>query len=482
MNEDRDLSLIEGLRGSPESECVEFKENLSNPQDIGKYISAIANAAALAKETYGYLIWGVRDGDHAVVGTKFDPARPVHRQPLAMWLAQRVRPGSAFDFRTVEHSRGRLVLLEIPAATSNPITFDRIAYIRINSATPRLADHPDRERALWKILQSTSWEEGIAMQSIVADKVLALLDHASYFDLTNQPFPDNRAGILDGLSQDAIIVADIGDRWNITNLGAILFAKSLRDFGAEIARKAVRFASYDGSGRYDRVTNRKEGVHGYATGLSNFVAYINDLLPTNEHIGQTFRTEERMYPEVAIRELVANALIHQDMTITGAGPTVELFRDRIEITNPGKPLIDPNRFIDASPRSYNGRISTLMRRMGICEEMGTGIDKAVTEIELFQSPPPDFRVESEATRVVLFAPRKFADMTREERIRACYQHAVLRYVSRTRMKNNTLRERFGLGIQNTSKVSHVIRAALNAGLIRLADSAQPKSGYVPIWA
>ena len=482
MSEDHDVSLIDDLRGSPESECVEFKVNMSNPPDIGKYISAIANVAAMTGEKRGYLIWGIRNSDHAVIGTRFDPAQQVQNQPLVMWLAQRIQPDSAFAFRTVEHPQGHLVLLEIPAAATNPITFDRIAYIRINSSTPPLLDHPDRERVLWRILQGTRWEEGFAVQSVVADKTLALIDYARYFELMKLPFPDNRTGILERLSQDGIIVADAGDRWNVTNLGAILFAKSLDAFGPPLSHKAVRFAVYDGKGRYDQVTHRREEQRGYAVGFNDLVTYINEILPARENIGQVFRTEMPSFPRLAVRELVANALIHQNMTITGAGPTIEVFHDRIEITNSGKPLISSDRFIDAPPQSYNKAISTFMRRMKICEELGTGIDKAVKEIERSQSPPPDFREEGEATRVLLYAPRKFADLTREERIRACYQHTVLRYVSGNRMKNNTLRERFGLAAQQTVKVSQVIRAALDAELIRLANPAHPRAGYVPIWA
>ncbi len=170
------------------------------------------------------------------------------------------------------------------------------------------------------------------------------------------------------------------------------------------------------------------------------------------------------------------------MTITGAGPLIELFKDRMEITNPGVPLINPDRFIDAAPRSRNETLASLMRRLGICEEQGTGIDKVVTFVELFQLPPPDFRVEESATRVVLFAPRRFAEMSADERVRACYQHAVLKYVSGDRMKNSTLRERLGIEDRNAAQVSQVIRQALERGLIRPADPDRKQAAYVPHWA
>lgn len=230
------------------------------------------------------------------------------------------------------------------------------------------------------------------------------------------------------------------------------------------------------------VIHRPDGHRGYASGFEGLVGYIDGLLPRNEHIDKAFRKETPLFPSITIRELVANALIHQDMTITGAGPLIELFKDRLEITNPGVPLINPDRFIDSAPRSRNEALASLMRRMRICEEQGTGIDKVVATVELFQLPPPDFRVESSATRILLYSPRRFAEMTADERIRACYQHAVLKFVSGARMKNSTLREQFGIEEKNSAQVSHVIRQALDKNLIRSADPGKPQSAYVPFWA
>lgn len=221
---------------------------------------------------------------------------------------------------------------------------------------------------------------------------------------------------------------------------------------------------------------------GYAIGFQRLIDMIVTLLPHNEHIGSALRTQTQAFPGAAIRELVANALIHQDFTITGTGPLIELFPSRFEVTNPGTPLISVERFIDFPPRSRNEALASLMRRMGVCEEQGIGIDKVVESIEHFQLPPPDFRAEQQATRVVLFASRPFAEMTRDERIRACYQHTVLLYVNGKVMRNASLRERLGIESRNSAQASQIIRAALDRGLIRPADAGHPKSGYVPAWA
>lgn len=483
----RQIALIDDLRSLPaEANYVEFKENNAHAKTIGQLISALSNSARLADQHFGYVVWGIRDGDHAAVGTSFEPSSAKHKnQPLEFWLSQNLQPAIAFAFKSIEYHGHRLVLLEIPAAATGPVEFDRIAFVRIGSATPRLADYPERQKLLWSKLQPYAWETGVAAQFLTGDDVLARLDHTSYFELTEQALPDNREGIFERLKADRLIEPDVGGKWNITNLGAILFAKQLADFSPSIARKAVRFVAYEGSSRASKVTHRRDGQKGYACGFAGLVDYIDGLLPSNEHIGKAFREEEPLYPSLAIRELVANALIHQDMTVTGAGPLIELFKDRLEITNPGEPLVSPDRFLDSPPRSRNEALASLMRRMRLCEEQGTGIDKVLASAELHQLPPPDFQnvVVPSAVRATLFAPRRFADMTQEERVRACYQHAALKFVSGgERMTNSSLRERFGIAERNASQASAVIRLALEDGQIRPADPEHPRAGYVPHWA
>lgn len=479
---ERTRKLIDDLRARPaETAWIEFKENNADAPLIGKLISALSNAARLVDEPFAYLIWGIRDDGHTIVGTDFEPAdRREQGQPLEIWLATRLQPSVAFQFQTLEHQGCRLVLLSIPAAPTSPVEFDRTAFIRVGPATPRLADHPERLRELWAKLQPFAWEAGVAAQYLTGDEVLARLDYADYFDLTLQPLPDNREGIFVKLAADRLIQKDVGEHWNITNLGAVLFAKRLDDFGTSIARKGVRFVAYDGHGRAETVTHRQDGRRGYATGFQGLVDYIDGLLPRNEHIGSAFREERPLYPAIALRELIANALIHQDMTVTGAGPLIELFADRMEITNPGVPLVAPDRFLDSPPRSRNEALASLMRRMRLCEEQGTGIDKVITAVELHQLPPPDFRTEGQAVRVAFFAPRGFAQMSPEERLRACLQHAALKHESGQRMTNASLRDRLGIG--HASQASVIIRQALDAGLIRPADRDHPRSGYVPTWA
>ena len=181
---------------------------------------------------------------------------------------------------------------------------------------------------------------------------------------------------------------------------------------------------------------------------------------------------------------MANALIHQDFFVTGAGPTVEIFDDRIEITNPGEPLVDTQRFVDTPPRSRNEAVASLMRRFRICEERGSGIDKVVFQVELFQLPAPLFERPEGFTRTVLFAHKPLSAMGKPDRIRACYLHACLCYVMRQPMTNASLRERFGIASTNKAMASRLLREALGAGMIRLVNEevGHKSRSYVPFWA
>jgi ATP-dependent DNA helicase RecG len=466
-----------------ETEWVEFKENKAEPQDIGEYLSALANGAALSGKALAYLVWGVTDENHDIVGTRFVPAATkVGNEELESWLLRLLTPRIHFRFFDVDLDGKKVILLEIERAARQPVQFQGQEFIRVGTYKKKLKDFPEKERTLWRIFESAPFEEGIALQQVDDDGVLKAIDYPSYFELLGRPLPDGKQGILAALEEDDLIHHCDAGGWNITNLGAVLFAKRLNDF-AGLGRKVVRVIVYQDN---DRIQTIKEqvGSRGYGSGFEGLVAFINELVPSNEVIGQALRKTVPMYPELAIRELVANALIHQDFSVTGASPMVEIFADRIEITNPGEPLVAADRFLDTPPRSRNESLASLMRRMGVCEERGSGVDKVVFQTELFQLPAPLFEVTGESTRAVLFAHRPLTKMDKDDRVRACYLHACLKYVSRGCLTNTSLRERFGIDPQNSATASRLIKEAVEAHAIAPVDedAAKKLMKYVPWWA
>ncbi len=476
--------LVNELRKLPrETAWVEFKENMASPEEVGEYLSALSNSAALNGKASAYLIWGIEDAAHNVVGTAFRPGvSKKGNENLENWLLRQLSPRLHFRFYEFQVEGRPLVLLEIPRATGKPTQFAGVELIRVGSYRQKLKDYPDLERELWRIFETTPFEELKAVERVDTTEVLKLLDYPSYFDLLSQPLPANRDKILEALAEDRLIVGNQAGGWDVTNLGAILFAKDLDAFKG-LSRKAIRVIVYEGKGRLKTV-REQDGRKGYASGFEGLIDFVNALLPRNEVVGKALRKEVRMYPEPAIRELVANALIHQDFSITGTGPMVEIFSDRMEITNPGLPLVKTERFLDTPPRSRNEALASLMRRAGICEERGSGVDKVVFETELYQLPAPIFETPEGNTRAVLFAHKVLNDMDRADRVRACYLHACLRYVERNPMTNSSLRERFGIEEKNSAIASRIIRDAIEDGRVKPFDPQQGKkyAKYLPFWA
>lgn len=478
------VSLVRELCKLPrETEWTEFKVNNVEPQEIGELVSALANSAALTGKAFAYLVWGVANDDHSIVGTRFAPrAAKVGNEELENWLLRLLTPKIHFRFFEVSVDGQPVVLLEIERAFRHPVQFQGLELIRVGSYKKKLKDFPEKERALWRIFDRTPFEEGIAAERVPEDEVLRLLDYPGYFDLLRIPLPENREGILKALAEDGLIRSCEAGGWNVTSLGAILFAKRLEEFRS-LRRKAMRVIQYRGTSRVETV-KEQIGAKGYACAFEGMISFVNGLLPSNEVIEQALRKTVPRFPELAVRELVANALIHQDFFATGVGPMVEIFDDRVEITNPGAPLVDTERFVDTPPKSRNESLASLMRRIGICEERGSGWDKVVFQTELYQLPAPLAEATAEHTRVVLFAPRPLSRMDKADRIRAVYLHACLRYVSREYLTNSSVRQRFGIEAQNIAAASRLIREAVEAASIVPYDAyAAPKlMRYLPVWA
>jgi len=483
MSEKELHKIIERLLKLPkECEWAEFKKNFKSEEEIGKYISALSNGACLQNEPFGYLAFGIDDKSQQVSGTTFRPKlHKVGNEEFENWLLQRTSPRvEVLLFETIY--QGKLIsLFQIQAANGQPTCFSHADYIRVGSITRSLKDFPEKEKKIWTKCPKQTFEKFISLSVESSADVVAMLDTQCYFDLLKIPYPSTREAVIEKFVGEKFVKKNQSG-FAITNLGALLFAKNIQNFNA-VKRKAVRVIQYAGKNKLKTI-KEYEGKFGYAVGFERMIKYINDLLPTNEIVGQALRDSVSMYPEIAVRELVANAIIHQDFEQSGTGPMVEIFSDRIEISNPGLPLITPNRFIDEC-QSRNEDLAGIMRRFRICEERGSGIDKVVFHIELYQLPAYDIQVQEKHTKVILYAYQKFGDMDKQDRIRACYQHACLKYVMNEKMSNTSLRERFKIADENAAMVSRIIKDTYEAGLIKEEDpesTSRKFVKYIPIWA
>ncbi len=455
---------------------LDWKVNLSEKSKrLSEHLSAFANY-----DGGGFIVFGVDNGK--IIGVNNDDCTKIIRT-IGNIARQNLSPPIIIDHIIEEYQNKKLIFIKIEQSKNRPVhlrngsVYD--SFIRSAGQTRKM--EKSEITSLISKSQGIDFEDGIAETNLSGKDILKKIDFVSYFDLCEKPLPDDNNSILDVLCAEKIIRQN-GNYFDITNLGAILLAKDIEIFN-NLRRKAIRIILYKDK---DRLETIKEWVFkgGYASGFNSLIEMINNLLPTNEVIRSALRKELKMYPKIAIRELVANALIHQDFFITGTGPLIEIFSERIEITNPGKTLIKPLRLLDYPPQSRNEKIAAIMRRFNICEERGSGIDKVVAQAEIFQLPAPDFILSENHFKATLFAHKKLSKMTKIDKIRACYQHCCLKYVSGERMNNASLRERFKINAGNYPIASNIIADTISEKLIKQFDpnsNSRRYASYIPFW-
>lgn len=456
---------------------IDWKSGLSDKNErIAQHISAFANHSQ-----GGYLAFGIdNDGrpkplDKTEMDTIVQKMGNIARNNLAQPVG--------IEHTVVDYKGNAVLFIHIPEHTDKPVHLRSSdifeSYKRSAGQTVKLSRHEVKQ--LISISTGFDFESQIAMQNVSDDDVMKLLDYDSYFTLQEKRLPDTKLSILQTLANDDLI-KKVQNGWDVLNLGAILFSKDVKNF-RDLKRKAVRVIVYKETSRINAL-KEQEGGRGYASGFEGLVNYLMDQLPSNEVIENALRKKVKVFPEKAIREFVANALIHQDFAVTGSGVMIEIFTDRIEITNPGVPLVDTNRFIDTAPKSRNENLASLMRRLNICEERGSGIDRAIESIEIYQLPAPKFIRGDDYTRVIMYAPTPLTRMNNEDRIRACYQHTCLQYVNNQQVNNQSVRRRFNIAKNNVSFASKIIAETLDSGLIKPSDPenvSKKFASYVPFW-
>lgn len=457
---------------------IDWKVDISeNGEKVARHLSAFSNYSG-----GGFLVFGISNNGE-IVGLGKNECDEIVKK-LGNIARDGVETAINIDHAVYDLEGKGVLFVFIGEAQAKPIhtrrgtIFD--AYTRSAGQTRKMT----RQEVSLAISssQNLTFETKLASETMSPIDILSRLDFTAYFDLVQKSLPSSPESILDALASERMVKRVEGG-YCITNLGALLFAKNLEEF-KELTRHSPRIVVYDGKSRIKRL-KEINGNKGYASGFVNLIESINNLLPANEIIGEALREDVRVYPEIAIRELVANALIHQDFDVIGSGPTIEVFEDRIEIRNPGKPLIQTERFVDYPPRSRNEGIASLMRRLRICEELGTGIDKVVFQCEVFQLPAPSFVVKDDHLIATLYTPRPLTKMAKEDRVRACYLHACLRCASSGESTTNeSVRRRFGITDRNYPIASKIINETLQAGLIIPKDpknKSRKHAKYLPYW-
>jgi len=483
MDKNLDILVKELCKLPKEVGWVEFKHNNCEPKMIGEDISALANTATLKDRDNAYMIWGVNDDTHEIIGTKVRlPLESKGQQELENWLRYMLSKNADFEFLDTEVDGKHVEIIKIHKALSEPVAFEKIDYIRSGSYTKKLHEFPVMRAQLWDKLRNSQFEDVNSKEDLRFADIARMLSVETYFSLLNIPQPVDEKEVIHYLTEDGVVAKLDNGLFAITNLGAILFAKDLNEF-PRLGRKAMRVVQYQGANRLF-IQKEETFISGYAVDFENIVRYVNALLPSREDANAVKLTTKSKFPLPSVREAIANSLIHQDLYITGAGPVIEVFDNRVEVTNPGTPLVDILRIIDNPPKSRNEKLASLMRRMKMCEELGRGWDRMVLACEMQYLPAPRIEIFQESTKVTLFAEMEYTNIPMDDKLWSCYLHACLMYIQGDALTNGTLRNRFGLKESSAGSISRLIKEAVEQKRIKAIDpeTAKRYMRYVPIWA
>ena len=304
---------------------LDWKEKLSsNKNKLKEHLIAMANLPG-----GGFLVFGIRNEDAEIVGVTEEETMKIIDQ-LGSIGRDAIEPPLRIDHRITTYNDKILLFAYVMESSVKPAhlrgkTIEN-SFIR-SGGTTRQASRSEIGSLLLHS-KTPQFEELRCSNLLTANEVFEKLDYQKIAELLGIRLSNNTFEILEWMSREKIIDAVDEDGYYVTNFGALAAAKDLNHFDS-LSRKAIRVVKYSGK---NKTKTEKEwtGTKGYAVRFKELIEFILDRLPSSEIIEKALRTTTSIYPEIAIRELVANALIHQDFTIRGTSPMIEIFEDRIE--------------------------------------------------------------------------------------------------------------------------------------------------------
>lgn len=447
---------------------IDWKGGLSSKTDrLAQHICAFANLSG-----GGFLVFGISDDaefeelDKATIEETTKKLGNIAKNNLA-WSIQ-------LEHAVLEYEGHALLFIRIPEQQNKPVYLRGRdiyeAYIRSAGHTVKMSREQVHE--MLALSHGLTFEKRVARSAVMDETVLELLDYEKLYELIDKRIPQDKSRIMDQMCEFGMIERK-DDRYDILNLGAILFARKLKDFGLE--NKEVIVRKYSGTNNLVMELEHKMSV-GYAVGFEDMVDTVMRF--TSKEKIEVRREAVPTYPRVAVREFAANLMVHQDFGITGMPITIEVFTNRLVMTNPGACLNDVNRLIDLPPHSRNEGMAQLMLQLDMCERRGSGYDRAVAAIEEMLLPAYKVQSGDDYTRVFMFPMKALKDMTKEEKVIACYQHACLLYENNLNLTNQAVRERFGLDKNKSSVASRIIADTVERGLLKVSDEQNTSTKYV----
>ena len=461
--------LDELISNGKEHEQLEFKEarDQLDSRSLFKYCAAIANVLG------GKLILGVsRNRPRKVTGTK------AFTNPKDTQIKIFKELEIDVEIDEILHPDGRVIVFNIPSRTKGDLV--RYKGLFLTRRGEEMVEMPSSEIKKIFAENKGDWVNEVVASNLKIQEVIQKLDTVKYYELQKLPYPSKNSEVIKRLVNDRLITK-ANSTYSILKLGAILLARNLEEFPT-LGYIAPRIIKYEDASTINAISDRTV-EEGYAVSFNANVDYIKDIIPQKEVYKGAIREQDRLVTPLMIREILSNALIHRDYNIAGVRPMVEIHPNRVEISNPGLPDTEFNRFIDSST-TRNERLMKFMRKLNLSEEKSSGIDKVLKDIELNLLPPLQYQQGTNYTRIIMYGQKSFNDMSNLEKIYACYQHCCLQHLDEKKMTNQSLRSRFGITKNKTDVISRIIKNTLDEGLIKkdVDEKSKKYYKYLPYWA
>lgn len=389
----RDLvALVDRLRALPtETEWLEFKRDRYDAQDLGEYLSALANGARIASQPRGYLVFGIDNQTHAVVGTSLDPysAKAKGNQDLLPWLSAGLRPNSGVEVHVVEHPDGRVVAFEIGPAKDEPVAFMGTAFVRVGSSKTELRKHPEKARAIWT--RGSDWSAEVCRGATLEDLDSEAIAKAREQFLVKHPDQREIAASWDDktfLNKSRVLL-----KGEVTNTALLLLGRAE---SASLLAPAVARISWILKDAKNRELDYEHVGPPFLLAGDRLLKRVRNLTVRALPSGTLFPQEITQYDPWVIREALHNAIAHQDYRRHGRIVVVE-FPDRILVMNVGDFLPgDIGTVIrqDAPQAVYrNPFLAHAMVELNLIDTQGGGIKRMFETQRKRSFPLPDYDLE-----------------------------------------------------------------------------------------
>ena len=395
------ITRIDQLRGQPtEMEWLEFKRNRCEPKQLGEYLSALANSACLAGQRSGYLIFGIDDETHEVVGTNFDPydTKAKGNQDLLPWLAAGLHPNTGFEPLIVDHPAGRVVVFEVAPARDQPVNFYGTAYIRVGTSKTKLSNHPEKARAIWT--HGSDWSAEVCEQASLHDLAPEAITKAREQFVVRHPA---RATEVKGWDDTTFLnKARVLQQGTLTNAALLLLGQPE---ASALLVPAVAQISWVLKDAHNRELDCEHIDPPFLLAGDHLLQRIRNLTVRALPNGTLFPQEFTQYDPWVIREALHNSIAHQDYRLRGRIVVVE-FPDRISLTNVGDFLPGDVATVirqDAPQAIYrNPFLARAMVELNLIDTQGGGIKRMFDTQRKRSFPLPDYDLtEMETSRVTV---------------------------------------------------------------------------------